>query len=199
MAIEFVRVDTIPDGVDAVAGFAGVGDLDAIARAAHRPLRGAGGLRGEAGELLSGTDGAGRPLVVAGVGARDALDARAVRRAAAELGRALQHAASIAVVLGEPVVGAVGPELAARAVAEGVALGVHRFAGHKSQPKPIALARVAVVGRRSRRRTRPAPSGASSRARSPSPAIWPTRLPRGSARSGSARSRSRSRPRTIWR
>jgi leucyl aminopeptidase len=43
------------------------------------------------------------------------------------------------------VVGALGPEVAARAVAEGVALGVHRFAGHKTQPEPIALARVAVV------------------------------------------------------
>jgi leucyl aminopeptidase len=145
VAIEFVRVDTIPDAVDAVAVFAGVDGLDALPAPLTRRFAELAGFSGKPGELLSGIDNAGRPLVVAGVGTRDALDARVVRRAAGELGRALQHAASIAVVVGEPVGGAVGAELAARAVAEGVALGVHRFAAHKSEPKPIALARVAVV------------------------------------------------------
>ena len=49
------------------------------------------------------------------------------------------------IVLDATVVGAIGSETAGRAIAEGVALGVHRFAGHKSQPEPLALARVAVV------------------------------------------------------
>ena len=145
MAIEFVRVDTIPDDVDAVAGFAAVGGLDALPAPLTTRFAELAGFAGKSGELLSGSDPAGRPLVVAGLGAPDALDGRAVRRAAAAIGRALQHAASIAIVLDERAVGALGAEAAARAVAEGVALGVHRFVGHKSNPEPVALARVAVV------------------------------------------------------
>jgi len=144
VTIEFARVDTIPDTVDAVAAFAGVGDLDALPAPVNARFAELAGFSGKTGELLSGIDAAGRPLVVGGIGTRDTLDARVVRRAAGEIGRALQHAASIAVVVGEPI-GALGAELAARAIAEGVALGVHRFAGHKSEPKPIALARVSVI------------------------------------------------------
>lgn len=144
MTIEFERVDTIPDTVDAVAAFAGVGDLDALPAPVSARFAELAGFSGKTGELLSGIDAAGRPLVVGGIGTRDTLDARVVRRAAGEIGRALQHAASIAVVVGEPI-DALGAELAARAIAEGVALGVHRFAGHKSEPKPVALARVCVV------------------------------------------------------
>ncbi|MDQ1532496.1 MAG: leucyl aminopeptidase [Actinomycetota bacterium] len=144
MTIEFARVDMVPDTVDAVAAFAGVGDLDALPAPLTARFAELAGFSGKAGELLSGIDAAGRPLVVGGIGTRDTLDARVVRRAAGEIGRALQHAASIAVVVGEPI-DALGAELAARAIAEGVALGVHRFAGHKSEPKPVALARVCVV------------------------------------------------------
>jgi leucyl aminopeptidase len=144
VTIEFARVDTIPDTVDAVAAFAGVGDLDALPAPLTARFAELAGFSGKTGELLSGIDPAGRPLVVGGIGTRDALDARVVRRAAGEIGRALQHAASIAVVVGRPI-DALGAELAARAIAEGVALGVHRFAGHKSEPKPVALGRVCVV------------------------------------------------------
>jgi leucyl aminopeptidase len=144
VTIEFARVDTIPDTVDAVAAFAGVGDLDALPAPLTARFAELAGFSGKTGELLSGIDPAGRRLVVGGIGTRDALDARVVRRAAGEIGRALQHAASIAVVVGEPIA-ALGAELAARAIAEGVALGVHRFAGHKSEPKPVAIARVCVV------------------------------------------------------
>jgi leucyl aminopeptidase len=145
VAIEFERVDTVTDGVDALAGFAVVGELDALPAPFTPRFAEVAGFTGKAGELLSGSDNSGRPIVVAGLGARHALDARAVRRAAGELGRALQHATAIAVVPGEAVVAALGPEAAARAIAEGVALGVHRFAGHKSEPKPLALTRAFVV------------------------------------------------------
>lgn len=145
MAIDFVRVDSVADDVDAVACFAVVGDLDSLPAPFTTRFAELAGFAGKPGELLSGSDAAGRPVVVAGLGARHALDARAVRRAAGELGRALQHAASIAIVPGAIVVDTLGAETAARVVAEGVALGVHRFAGHKSEPEPIALARAAVV------------------------------------------------------
>jgi leucyl aminopeptidase len=145
VAIEFVRVDAIPGDVDAVAAFVVVGDLDALPAPLTARFAELAGFSGKPGELLSGSDAAGRPLVVAGLGARHALDARAVRRAAGELGRALQHAESIAIVPGDAVVESIGAEAAARAVAEGVALGVHRFAGHKSAPEPVALARAAMV------------------------------------------------------
>lgn len=145
MAVEFVRVDAVPDDADAVGGFAVVGAIDALPAPLTAHFAALAGFAGKPGESLSGSDAVGRPLVIAGLGAQDAIDGRGVRRAAAELGRALQHAASIAIVLDERVVAAIGAEAAARAVAEGVALGVHRFVGHKSQPEPIALARVAVV------------------------------------------------------
>ncbi len=145
MTIEFVRVDTVPDGVDAVATFVAAGDLDALPSPLTARFAEVAGFSGKVDEVLSGRDDAGRPLVVAGLGSRHVLDGRALRRAAAEIGRSLQHAASIAIVLGDTVVTELGAEASARAVAEGVALGVHRFAGHKSKPEPIALAHASVV------------------------------------------------------
>jgi leucyl aminopeptidase len=145
VSIEFVRVDAIPDDVDAVGHFATVDGLDSLPAPLTTHFAAVAGFAGKPGERLSGSDPANRLLVVAGLGAHDKLDARAVRRAAGELARALQHAASIAIVLDEHAVGALGAEAAARAVAEGVVLGGHRFAGHKSQPEPLALAHVAVV------------------------------------------------------
>ena len=150
MTIEFVRVDAIPDDVDAIAGFAAVGDLDALPAALNARFAELAGFSGKRGELLSGSDPIGRPLVIGGLGRPDELDGRTVRRAAASIGRALQHAGSIAIVLDgrltdDRMAGALGAEAAARAVAEGVALGVHRFAGHKSKPEPVALGHVAIV------------------------------------------------------
>jgi leucyl aminopeptidase len=145
VTIEFVRVDTVPGDVDAVASLVVAGELHDLPAPMTARFAEIAGFAGKVDEVLSGRDDAGRPVVVAGLGARSALDGRAVRRAAAEVGRALQHAASIAIVLSDTVVDALGTEAAARAVAEGVALGVHRFAGHKSKPEPVALEHAAVV------------------------------------------------------
>jgi leucyl aminopeptidase len=145
MAIEFERVDAVPETVDAIASFVVTGDLEGLPAPLTQRFAELAGFSGKAGELVSGSDTEGRPVVVAGLGPRHALDGRAVRRAAAEVGRALQHAASIAIVPGEAVVATLGAQVAARAVAEGVALDVHRFAGHKSRPEPIALERCALV------------------------------------------------------
>jgi len=147
VTIEFVRVESVPDDIDALASFVVAGELDALPAPLTARFADLAGFSGKAGELLAGSDDSGRPLVVAGLGPRHALDGRALRRAAAEVGRAVQHAASIAIAPGETVVAELGAESAARAIAEGVALGVHRFAGHKSHPEPVALARAAVVVR----------------------------------------------------
>ncbi len=145
MAIEFVRVETVPDDVDAVGGFAMLDGLDRLPDPLTARLATRAGFAGKPGELLTSGDGAERLVAVAGLGARHAVDGRALRRAAGELGRVLQHATSAAIVVDDTVVAALGVEGAARAIAEGVALGVHRFAGHKSEPEPVALERVAVV------------------------------------------------------
>ncbi|HEX4493519.1 MAG TPA: leucyl aminopeptidase family protein [Acidimicrobiia bacterium] len=145
MAIDLVRADEISAAVDARGAFAIAGELDALPAPFTERFAEVSGFRGKAGELLTGVDGSGRPFVVAGLGARHALGARVVRRAAGALGRALQHAATIAVEPGAVAVDALGAEAAARAVAEGVVLGVHRFAGHKSQADALTLSRCEVV------------------------------------------------------
>jgi leucyl aminopeptidase len=145
VTVEFVRVDAVPAGVDAVASFVAAGDLAGLPAPLTARFSELAGFSGKVDETLSGRDDAGRPVVVAGLGARHELDGRALRRAAAELGRALQHATSIAIVLDDTLVAVLGAEASSRAVAEGVALGIHRFAGHKSQPDPVELAHASVV------------------------------------------------------
>ena len=93
----------------------------------------------------SGVDGAGRPFVVAGLGARHALDARACaapRPSSAARSNTRRRSRSSPV---RSCSTRSAPRLRPRAIAEGVALGVHRFAGHKSQPEPLALARCEIV------------------------------------------------------
>jgi leucyl aminopeptidase len=145
VAIELVRADAVGDQIDARGAFAIAGELDALPEPLTARLAEVSGFHGKPGELLRAVDAAGRPLVVAGLGARHAIDARAVRRAAGALGRALQHASAIAVEPGPVALDALGAESTARAIAEGVALGVHRFAGHKSRAEPLALARCEIV------------------------------------------------------
>jgi leucyl aminopeptidase len=145
VAIELARVDAVSDAVDARGALAIAGEPDGLPAPFTARFAEVSGFRAKPGELMTGVDADGRPFVIVGVGARHAIDARVVRRAAGALGRALQHAATIAIEPGAVVVDALGAETAARAVAEGVALGVHRFTGHKSQPEPVGLTRCEIV------------------------------------------------------
>ena len=61
MAIEFVRVDAVPDDADAVAGFAVIGALDALPTPLTHHFADLAGFSGKSGELLSGSDASGRP------------------------------------------------------------------------------------------------------------------------------------------
>ncbi|UAL31194.1 leucyl aminopeptidase [Nocardioides rotundus] len=94
-----------------------------------RPLLSSLGVKGKTGEVLTvPTGGVLRaPLVVlAGLGAKDAVDPVAVRRAAGAAARSITNAASVAYALP-----ADSPELV-RAVAEGSRLGGYTFTPYKS-------------------------------------------------------------------
>ncbi len=106
------------------------------------------GFSGAAGQTLlvpSPTGIAARAVLLVGVGKRDEVDARALRRAAAAVARKATKAPTVVTTLT-----AAAPQLdaadAAQAVAEGVALGAYQFLAYKSDAKPTQLAKVVVVG-----------------------------------------------------
>ena len=104
----------------------------------------ASGFAGKADEVLHGADASGRPLLLAGVGALDELDAMGLCRAAAILGPGLAHAARARVVIPASVSERVGAAGAARAVVEGIALGTYRFDAHKTHDRRRTLASVTI-------------------------------------------------------
>ena len=106
------------------------------------------GFEGNLGETLavptSGRLSAKAALLV-GVGELDTLTVDDLRRAAAAIARRSSKAASLATTIAS-----VAPALpradAARAVAEGIALGAYEFLEYKHDPKPTKLASVTIVG-----------------------------------------------------
>ncbi len=94
--------------------------------------------------VLAGPEGAVEVLV--GLGARGALGREALRRAGAAAMRALPGAGSVAFPLEPALFAALGPELAARSVAEGAALAAHRFTRYRSsEPKANAPDEIVLV------------------------------------------------------
>lgn len=90
----------------------------------------------------------GTTVVALGVGAKEAVDATALRKAGAALARAAGDATAVATTLAAP-----WPELA-QAVVEGIGLGSYRYvaANRRNGDSPPALERVVLVSRRSVRR-----------------------------------------------
>jgi len=100
------------------------------------------------GQVLAVPADDGTTVVALGVGARDAVDAAALRKAGAALARAAGDATAVATTLAAP-----WPDLA-QAVVEGVGLGAYRFAAanRRDGDRAPTLERVVLVSRRSTRR-----------------------------------------------
>jgi leucyl aminopeptidase len=85
--------------------------------------------------------------VLVGLGAADAVDADALRKAAAAMAKALgKHDKVVTTLAADAANGTVDEAAAARAVAEGVLLGSYAYTAQKSAPKPPALAQVTLAG-----------------------------------------------------
>jgi leucyl aminopeptidase len=105
------------------------------------------GFSGKRGEtlLVPAVDGiAARAVLLVGVGARDAVDAAALRRAGAAIARRATKAPIVVTTLA-----AAGTDLAptdaAQATAEGIALGAYQFLDYKSDAEPSQLRRVVLA------------------------------------------------------
>lgn len=151
MPITFAALDTST----AHAGDAGIPMSEARARFVLAPVAGDDavarrhGFEAGCGEVMRATDTAGHLVVTVGLG--EAPDPRAVRRAAAALGRAIRHCERITVEVPdftgfEGAAHDLSEESFTRAIVEGVALGTYEFLAHKSDPKPNRLAAVDLVG-----------------------------------------------------
>ncbi len=123
------------DDADGVGSFAVAGAPDDSDDLARRT-----GFKADLGALLHRAEGS-RPSICVGLGTTP--DLRAVRTAAGALARALQHCERVAVEL--PVVDGESTESVARAVAEGIGLGVYRFVAHKSVAPSLAMATIDIV------------------------------------------------------
>ena len=126
------RAVTSPAEVDGVGSFASHVDDDEIARRS--------GFKADLAAVSQRTEGE-RLSVIVGIGRTP--DLRSVRIAAGAMGRALQHCERVAVTL--PTIEGSSAEAVARAVAEGIGLGVYRFTAHKSDSPPAALTTIEIV------------------------------------------------------
>lgn len=139
--IQFPLAAEAGDAEVLVAGVTAEGVADAPdGLGAHLAAR---GFEGEAGATVLVPRDAGGSLLVVGLGAADAVDARVLRRSAATAARALGRFTTAATSLLADA-GLVG-ETGAQALAEGFTLGAYRFGVHKSEADPHRLATVRVL------------------------------------------------------
>jgi leucyl aminopeptidase len=96
---------------------------------------------GQPGQALAMWADDGTTVVALGVGSRDQVDADGLRRAGAALARQAGDAAEVATTL--PAASS-DPDQATAAL-EGIGLGIYRFDGARSSPRPGQLDRVVVV------------------------------------------------------
>ena len=89
----------------------------------------------------------GTTILAVGVGERDAVDADALRRAAASAVKASWRTTNVALALLDATPADLDRGKAAQAIAEGASLAAYRFTTYKSDPKPCAIENVTVVGR----------------------------------------------------
>jgi leucyl aminopeptidase len=141
--------DGVPDDVEATA-------IGAVAG----QTRGAGlawdylagqGFEAKRGDVRAVPAADGRTTYVVGLGPAREVDTSVLRAAAGAVARAAQRHGSLAIdllgSLDERATAADG----AQAIVEGVVLGGYQFSAFKSDPKPTALSRVAIVGASGRR------------------------------------------------
>ncbi|HXY43197.1 MAG TPA: leucyl aminopeptidase [Acidimicrobiales bacterium] len=102
------------------------------------------GFAGKAGESLVEAEGD-HLRVLVGVGARDAVSATAVRRAAATFARAVSNCQSACLVLGPIVTDALSAATAAQAAVEGVGGATYDFSRYRSAERPAALSSVVLT------------------------------------------------------
>ena len=151
MPLKFTPVRSISTAVDAVV-VAVTSD-----RAAMRALEARGvtmaavraqGFTGAADQLAHVVDGSGRPVIVVGVGPAASLDESRFRRLGAQAVRAGSTSKRLAIdvldLVGDRASGDRSGSI--RALAEGLVLGSYRFTEYRSEPKPVALSTVSVVG-----------------------------------------------------
>jgi len=125
--IRIVTADAVSDGIDGVPA-------EQLSSA---------GFEGEAGQSHSWPEGAGVAALV-GIGAADKVDADAVRRAGATIGRGFSRHTRIGVEL--PSGSELDPASARQALVEGISLATYSFTTYKSDPKAAKLRRVDVAG-----------------------------------------------------
>jgi leucyl aminopeptidase len=134
MAISWSAVAASVDGLD------GSGEFVTQAGGTVEVLATRSGFRATPGELLRTSDRE-RVHIVAGIG--EAPDRLSLRKAAAELGRAVRHCERVEVVV--PTVMDLDATDTARAIIEGIVLGTYQFVPHKTDPRANRLASVALV------------------------------------------------------
>jgi leucyl aminopeptidase len=147
MAIAFSAADQVPADAEVVAVpvFAGLHAPEGSPVALDLGFLEARGFEGKPGETQAIPTGDGRTVLAVGVGGRDAVDAEALRRAAAGMVRASWRATTVATTLLEAAPG-LEPATAAQALAEGAALAAYTFTRYKSEAKPCRISRVTATG-----------------------------------------------------
>lgn len=88
-----------------------------------------------------------KAVVLVGLGARDKLDADALRRAAATFARRARTVATAATTLLDAAPDSLDRAEGAQAIAEGLELGAYQFLKYKGDAKPSKLRRVKLLGR----------------------------------------------------
>ena len=99
---------------------------------------------GKLGESLV-TPAGGVLEVLVGLGRRDELTSRSLRRAAAAFARAAQRCSTAALVLPEGLTGAVGGDRAVQAAVEGAAGAAYQFTRYRSGNEPDNLGQLSLV------------------------------------------------------
>lgn len=141
MTISFHAVRTVPKTAKAAVRIVTSEQVDDGIEGVPSGQLTADGFEGKAGQTHTWPDGD-RVMGLVGVGAADALDGDAVRRAGATIARTFGRHARIGVEL-PPVDDGTG---ARQALVEGIRLGAYTFLTYKSDAKPTKLGRVDVAG-----------------------------------------------------
>ena len=105
------------------------------------------GFTGKLGQTVALSPSGDRPSTfVVGLGPAAGVDSAVIRRAAAAASRGCRHHRVAAVRLLDAIAEPTARPAAAQALAEGLVLGAYRFVTYKSDPDPVSLERVVVVG-----------------------------------------------------
>ncbi|MEZ5243807.1 MAG: leucyl aminopeptidase [Acidimicrobiales bacterium] len=142
MTITFHAVRTVPKAAKAAIRVVTTEQVEAGIDGVPGSQLTAAGFEGKAGQTHTWPDGE-RVMGLVGVGAAEELDADAVRRAGAAIGRGFARHTRIGVDLPE---GELPATDARQALVEGVRLGAYKFLTYKTDAKPTKLGRVDVGG-----------------------------------------------------